>query len=116
MATVTFSPFIQQLVSCPTGEAFGNKVREVLDAYFEKHQHARGCLLDEQGSLRPRLWISVDGVMVTDRIGLSDPVHAWASVYTCQAPLDTEYAELDDAPYPPAFRCVSRQGRCQNTR
>ena len=116
MATVAFSPFIQQLVSCPTGEAFGNTVREVLDAYFEKHPHARGCLLDEHGSLRPRLWISVDGVMVTDRIALSDPVHAWARLYTCQVPLDPEYEEFDNVARSHAFWCVFRRSLCQNTR
>ena len=94
MATVTFSPFIQQCVMCPMEEVFGNTVREVLDAYFEKHQLARGCILDDRSGLRPRLALAVDGIWATDRAGLSEPVHARASVHICQVPLDVEYEEF----------------------
>jgi hypothetical protein len=95
MATVNFTPFIQRHVSCPPLEVFGNTVREVLEAYFETHQRARGYILDQQDCLRPRLGLSVDGVIAADRTGLSDPVHARASIYIFQKPLDTEYENLD---------------------
>ena len=94
MATVTFSSFIQHYVACPTEEVFGNTLREVLNAYFEKHQRARGYILDENGRLRPRLALSVDGIFATDRAGLSEPVHLRAQIYICQVPLDTEYEDL----------------------
>jgi hypothetical protein len=94
MATVTFSPFIQQHISCQTGEAFGNTVREVMEAYFEKHANIRGCILDERGVIRPRLSLFVDGVIATDRVSLSEPVHACAQIFICEVPLDTEYEDL----------------------
>jgi sulfur-carrier protein len=95
MALVIFSPFIQQHVPCPPLEVFGNTVGEVLAAYFDKHRHARGYILDEQGCLRPRLSLFVDGVIAADRIGLGDPVHAHAKVHVQQMPLNTEYEDLD---------------------
>jgi hypothetical protein len=94
MATVTFTSFIQHHTGCRAREAFGNTVREVLEAYFETHRRARGYLLDDQGGLRPRLMLYVDGVPVTDRLGLSDPVHARASVFVQHLPLDAEYEDL----------------------
>ena len=94
MATVIFPPHLQQHVPCPTQEVFGNTVREVLEGYFEKHRRARGYILDDQGCLRPRLALYVDGVVVTDRHGLSDPVHARARVHVLPVPLDTEYESL----------------------
>ena len=94
MATLSFTPFIERTVPCPPLEVFGNTVREVLEAYFEKHAHARSCLLDEQGCLRPRLGCSVDGTFVADRVGLSDPVHAHARVCVFHMPLDIENEEL----------------------
>jgi hypothetical protein len=94
MATVTFTPFIQSYAPCPSQEAFGNTVREVLEVYFETQPLARGYLLDDQGRLRPRLMLYVDGVPLDDRVGLSDPVHARARVFVQQMPLDDEYEGL----------------------
>jgi molybdopterin synthase sulfur carrier subunit len=94
MATVTFTPFIQHHTPCPPQDADGNTVREVLEAYFETHRRARGYILDDQGGLRPRLVLYVDGVPVTDRVGLSDPVHARAHVFVQHLPLDTEYESM----------------------
>jgi hypothetical protein len=94
MATITFTSFIQHYVPCPPQEVFGNTVREVLEAYFEMHQRARAYLLDERGGLRPRLVVYVDWVPVIDPVGLSDPVHARASVFVQHSPLDAEYERL----------------------
>jgi hypothetical protein len=94
MATVTFTPFIQHYISCPATEVFGNTVREVLEAYFAQHWRVRGYILDDQGCLRPRLSLYVDGALVEDRIGLSDPVHARANVQVFHMPLDIEYEGL----------------------
>jgi hypothetical protein len=93
MATITFSPFIQQHISCPAGEAFGQTVQEVLDAYFDKYPWIRGCILDNKGLLRPRLLLSVDGVIVTDRTGLSEPVHVRAKLHIREVLLDAEYED-----------------------
>jgi hypothetical protein len=95
MATVTFAPFIQQHVFCPPLEVFGNTVREVLEAYFEKYRAVQGYILDDRGSLRPRLALYVDGVSAGDRRYLTDPVHAHAKVQIFNMPLDTECENLD---------------------
>jgi hypothetical protein len=95
MATVIFAPFIQQHVSCPPMEVFGNTMREILEGYFEKHRRVREYILDERGCLRPRLALYVDGVIATDRRELSEPVHARAQVHICPMPADTEYESLD---------------------
>jgi hypothetical protein len=95
MATVSFTPFIERQAACPPLQVFGNTVGEVLEAYFERQGRARGYILDDQGCLRPRLMCSVDGVLAADRTGLSDPVHAHASVFVFHVPLDTDYENLD---------------------
>jgi len=94
MATVVFAPFIQHHVKCPSMEASGNTVREVLETYFQKHRQIRGYVLDDQGCLRPRLALYVDGEVVADRTALADPVHARAQVFVQVMPLDTEYDDL----------------------
>jgi hypothetical protein len=94
MATLVFAPVIQHYVKCPPMEVFGNTVREVLDTYFREFRQVRGYILDEQGCVRPRLALYVDGAIVTDRTGLTDPVHAHARVFVQPMPLDPEYEEL----------------------
>jgi sulfur-carrier protein len=94
VATVSFAPFIQRYVLCPSETVFGSTVQEVLEAYFEKHRHARGYVLDDQDRLRPRLCLYVDGVPTPDRVSLSEPVHAHAEIHVLPMPLDTEYESL----------------------
>jgi hypothetical protein len=81
MATLSFSPVIQQHVSCPSLTVFGETVKEILDVYLEKHRRLRGYLLDERGCLRARLAVFIDGVLVQDRNRLSDPVPTNAQVF-----------------------------------
>jgi molybdopterin synthase sulfur carrier subunit len=95
MATVVFTQFIQHYVKCPPMDVRGNTVREVLETYFQEFRRARGYILDDKGCLRPRLALFVDGTVVMDRIGLSDPVHMHARVFVQQMPLDTEYESLN---------------------
>jgi hypothetical protein len=94
MATVIFTPFIQHHVRCSHLDVFGNTVREILDAYFEKHRPVRGYILDDQGCIRPRLALFVDGASVMDRIALSDPVHLHSKVFVQHLPLDTDYENM----------------------
>ena len=46
----------------------------VLDEYFRENERARGYVLDEQGRIREHMVVFIDGEMVRDRNGLSDPV------------------------------------------
>ena len=85
MATVAFTETIQRHVACPPREAPGATVREVLDVVFAGNPRARGYVLDEQGVLRKHMAIFLDGRMIHDRSGLSDPVRPDSKVYVMQA-------------------------------
>ncbi len=74
MATVRFTQNIQRHVGCPTREATGSILRDVLNDYFKDNERARGYVLDEMGSVRQHMVVFIDGEAVVDRNGLSDPV------------------------------------------
>jgi len=85
MPTVAFTENIQRHVPCPVTEAAGNTVRDVLDAVFAGNPQARGYVLDEQGELRKHMAIFLDGRMIRDRTGLTDPVGPDSKLYVMQA-------------------------------
>ena len=72
MPTVRFTSNIQRHVSCPTSEAEGSTVLEVLESYFRRFPQARGYVLDDQNRLRPHMAVFLDGRQVLDRDRLSD--------------------------------------------
>ena len=85
MATIRFTKNIQRHVECPTREAFGSSLREVLDAYFRDNPQARGYVLDEQGRIRQHMVAFIDGELVHDRESLSDAVGADSVIDVIQA-------------------------------
>lgn len=85
MARVFFTANIQRHIACPEVEATGNNVRAVLDVVFAANPLARGYVLDDQGALRRHMSVYVDGCLITDRIGLSDPVNGTSRVHVFQA-------------------------------
>lgn len=85
MARVVFTPNIQRHVACPATEAPGTTVREVLDAVFQSNPQARGYVLDDQKALRRHMTIFIDGVLIRDRVTLSDRVGEGSTVYVFQA-------------------------------
>jgi molybdopterin synthase sulfur carrier subunit len=85
MARVVFTPNIQRHVACPATEAPGTTVREVLDAVFLSNPQARGYVLDDQKALRRHMTIFIDGVLIRDRVTLSDQVGEGSTVYVFQA-------------------------------
>jgi len=85
MPTVRFTDNIQRHVECPTRQVDGVRVREVLDAYFRANGRARWYVLDDQGRLREHMAIFVDGGLIADRHGLTDPVPADGIVDVIQA-------------------------------
>jgi hypothetical protein len=85
VASVTFTANLQRHVSCPTVEAEGGTVREVLEAVFAANPQARGYVLDERGALRKHMIVFVDGRQVNDPSQLSDPVPPGGEVYVLQA-------------------------------
>ncbi|MCC6523658.1 MAG: MoaD/ThiS family protein [Polyangiaceae bacterium] len=85
MAEVHFTQNLARHVECPTVEAPGATVREVLDRVFSDNPRLRGYVVDERGFLRKHMVVFVDGRQVVDREHLSDPVGPRAEVYVMQA-------------------------------
>jgi len=85
MPRVVFTQNLQRHVACPETTAAGRTVREVLDAVFAANPRARSYVLDDQGELRHHMTIFVDGVLIHDRLALSDPVSDGGEVYVMQA-------------------------------
>lgn len=85
MAKVNFTPNLMRHVDCPSVEASGATVREVLASVFTENPRLRSYVVDEQFSLRRHMGIIVDGQIVLDRQKLSDPVAAHSEVYVLQA-------------------------------
>ena len=85
MAKVVFTPNIQRHVVCPSTEAAGGSLREVLDNVFAANPQARSYVLDDQAALRRHMTIFIDGQAIRDRRLLSDPVAAGSTIYVFQA-------------------------------
>ena len=82
MPRVRFTQNIQRHVKCPSSEASGKSLRDVLNHYF---QAARGYVLDDQGALRQHMAVFINGKPALDRTQLSDDVPANATVDVMQA-------------------------------
>jgi len=85
MVRVWFTPNLRRHVACPPREVAGATVREALDAVFAGNERARGYVLDERGAVRPHMAIFVNGVLLADRVALSDPVPDGAEIAVFQA-------------------------------
>jgi sulfur-carrier protein len=85
MPTVRFTRNIQRHVACPTAEAPGGTLAEVLAGYFAMYPQARGYVLDDQGRLRRHMAIFIDGAQLRDRDALTDPVPPAAVVDLIQS-------------------------------
>jgi len=85
MATIHFTRNIQRHLDCADRSVEGATVREVLEAYFEGNDGARGYVVDDQGALRHHMMVFVDGEPVQDRKGLSDPVEPGSELHVIQA-------------------------------
>ncbi len=85
MARVTFTTNLRRHVDCPTVEAAGQTVREVLDIVFASNDRLRSYVLDDQAALRKHMTILVDGQRLRDLNGLSDEVNPASEIYVLQA-------------------------------
>ncbi|MBS2021240.1 MAG: MoaD/ThiS family protein [Deltaproteobacteria bacterium] len=85
MATVSFTQNLKRHVDCPTVEAEGTTVAEVLAAVFTGNPRLRGYIVDERGVLRRHMVIFVDGEQLKDRERLSDAVQPRSAIYVMQA-------------------------------
>ncbi|MCE9580183.1 MAG: MoaD/ThiS family protein [Deltaproteobacteria bacterium] len=85
MATVAFTPNLQRHVVCPTTEAPGATVREVMEHVFVANPRLRGYVVDERGVLRKHMIIFIDGNQIVDRDQQSDAVRPTSELYVMQA-------------------------------
>jgi hypothetical protein len=85
MPRVVFTGNLQRHVACPPCEGHGATVRAVLASVFARVPKAEGYVLDEHGALRHHMAVFVNGVAVSDRRGLSDPVPPDGEVFVMQA-------------------------------
>jgi sulfur-carrier protein len=85
MTRVIFTSNLRRHVDCPTVEAEGATVREVLDRVFVGNDRVRHYVLDDQAALRKHMTILVDGLRLRDRERLSDPVKPASEIYVMQA-------------------------------
>jgi hypothetical protein len=60
-------------------------VRDVLDTVFEDNPMLRSYIVDDQGRLRKHVVVFVDGELIEDRDGMSDPVEPASDLMVMQA-------------------------------
>jgi sulfur carrier protein ThiS len=82
---VTFTRTLLRHVPAPTAAVEGATVRAALEAVFRENPRLRGYVLDDQGRLRRHVAVFVDGELVLDRDGLTDPVRPDGKVFVLQA-------------------------------
>jgi len=85
MAIVRFTSTLTRHRDAPDLSAPGPTVRAVLDAALADDALLKSYVLDEQGRVRKHVNIFADGVMIADRVTLSDPVAPTSEIYVLQA-------------------------------
>jgi len=85
MPRVSFTRNLQRHVACPPCTVGGHTVGESLEAAFGLYPRVRGYVLDEHGALRFHMAVFVDGVPLSDRRELRDPVSEGAEILVMQA-------------------------------
>ena len=85
MPEVKFTENLRRHLDTPECSVKGATVREALNKVFETQPQLRGYVLDDQDRLRKHVVVFIDGDMVQDRDGLSDPVSEDAELFVMQA-------------------------------
>ncbi len=85
MAQISFTANLQRHVACPSMQADGATVAQVLDVVFTANPRLRGYILDDQGRVRRHINVFVNGQRIRDRVGLSDAVQADTEICVFQA-------------------------------
>ena len=85
MPTVSFTRALERFLPAPTMTVEGATVGTALAAVFGAQPALRGYVLDDQGALRRHVAVYVNGRLVGDRVGLSDPVGPRDEIYVFQA-------------------------------
>jgi sulfur-carrier protein len=85
MAKIHFTSNLRRHVDCPSLEAAGTTVRQVLDVAFEANPRLETYVLDDQRALRKHMRILVDGRAIKDLEKQSDAVGPTSEVWVMQA-------------------------------
>ena len=85
MVTVRFTPNLARHVECVDATVPGDTVREALERVFTDNPRLRGYVLDDQGVLRKHMVVFLDGLAISDRQGLSDPINGESEIFVMQA-------------------------------
>ena len=89
MIDVVFAKAFRRHVDCPDARVvpLGDPptARSALDVYFELYPAVRSYVLDDAGAVRKHVAVFVDGDLVTDRAGLTDPVTPTSTIHVFQA-------------------------------
>ena len=86
MATVKFTYALERIFpGIKQTQAEGSTLREVLKEMESKYPKIQAYLMDDQGRLRDHVNIFIDGNLITDRTGLSDPFSPNSEIYIIQA-------------------------------
>jgi molybdopterin synthase sulfur carrier subunit len=85
MPTVLFTRALERFVPAPSTAVEGATVGAALTAVFASRPALRGYVLDDQGALRRHVAVYVNGRLVNDRAGLTDPVGTRDEIYVLQA-------------------------------
>lgn len=85
MIEVVFAKAFRRHVECPDASVVADTVGAALEAYFALHPPVRSYVLDDVGAVRQHVAVFVDGDLVNDRAGLSDPVTPTSKIHVFQA-------------------------------
>jgi molybdopterin converting factor small subunit len=85
MATVHFTSHLQKFAPCAPVQVGGETIGAALQAALADSAQLRSYVLDEQGHLRRHMTVYIDGQLIADRVGLSDPIHEHSELYVMQA-------------------------------
>ncbi len=85
MAKVRFTSHLVRHRPAPMIEVAGTTVAEVLERGLAGDDLLKSYVLDEQGRLRKHVTIYLDGLVIGDRLRLSDPVGPQSEIYVLQA-------------------------------
>jgi hypothetical protein len=85
MPTVLFTRALERFLPAPSAAVEGATVGAALAAVFASRPALSGYVLDDQGALRRHVAVYVNGRLLSDRTGLSDPVGPRDEIYVFQA-------------------------------
>lgn len=84
MPLISFTPNLEKHLSCPPMRVAGATVQEALEAAFAANPKLRGYLLDDMGSLRKHVNVSINGRLLADKARMSDSVGEGDRLYVMQ--------------------------------